>query len=108
MDYFIKVATSAAFTLRNILIFLSGRRTLHNPFKGKDTPWDPYGVAKFDLSELLLGEKILELSASVQSCKSPDVIDGRGRQHSHHAHEKIVGKPGSVDGPGENIRSCPS
>ena len=54
-------------------------------------------MAKFDLSELLLGQKLLERALPIQCCKIPDVIDGKGPGNNS---EKIVGKPGSVDGPG--------
>ena len=77
-----------------------GRRTEHNPFTKKEKPWDPYGVARLDMSDLLLGERIIELSLPIRSCKIPDVIDGRG---SGNHSDKIVGNPGSVDGPGINI-----
>eukprot|EP00794_Sanderia_malayensis_P005993 gene5993-6689_t len=78
---------------------ITSRRTEYNAFTDRDSPWDPYGVAKFDLSELLLGEKILERTAPIQCCRIPDVIDGRG---SGNNSDKIVGKPGSVDGPDDS------
>ena len=77
-----------------------GRRTEHNPFTNKEKSWDPYGVTRLDMSDLLLGERIIELSLPIRSCKTPDVIDGRG---SGNYSDKIVGKPGSVDGPGMKI-----
>ena len=49
------------------------------------------------MSDLLLGEKIIELSLPIRGCSTPDVIAGRG---SGNNADKIVGKPGSVDGPG--------
>ena len=75
-----------------------GRRTEHNAFTGKGNSWDPYGVARLDLSDLLLGERIIEFSLPIRSCKIPDVLDGKG---GGNYSEKIVGKPGNVDGPGE-------
>ena len=78
----------------------TGRRTEHNPFTKKEKSWDPYGVAKLSLSDLLLGEKIIELSIPIRSCKTPNVVDGRG---SGNYSEKVVGKIGSVDGPGRIV-----
>ena len=74
----------------------SGRRTDHNPFTQKGKVWDPYGIATFNLSDFLLGEKIIEGFVPIRCCKIPDVIDGRG---SGNNSEKVVGTPGSVDGP---------
>lgn len=34
-------------------------------------PWDPYGIAKFDLSPLLLGEEKLRLKSPVLPCVRP-------------------------------------
>jgi len=62
----------------------------------KENRWDPYGVARLTMSDLLLGEKIIELSLPIRGCSIPDVIVGRG---SGNNSDKIVGKPGSVDGP---------
>ena len=81
----------------------SGRRTEHNPFTGKDKPWDPYGIAKVNLSDFLLGEKIIECSVPIKPCKIPDVMDGKGGGIDS---DRIVGKPGSVDGPGIFLLIC--
>eukprot|EP00795_Rhopilema_esculentum_P002461 gene2461-18118_t len=78
--------------------FVTGRRTDHNPFTQKDKVWDPYGIATFNLSDFLLGEKIIEGFVPIRCCKIPDVIDGRGIGNNS---EKVVGTPGSVDGPNE-------
>ena len=72
-----------------------GRRTTHNPFKDKDKAWDPYGIAKLDLSELLLGQRYLYISIPVHNCSSPDPTVGHDRPGG-----SIVGHAGSVDGPG--------
>ena len=53
-------------------------------------------MAKFDLSGLLLGQRVLHLRSPVHCCPLPDTNAG---------HEKpsgpIVGRPGNVDGPGK-------
>ncbi|XP_059161294.1 uncharacterized protein LOC131944620 isoform X2 [Physella acuta] len=73
---------------------VESRRTLHNPFSGRDKPWDPYGVAKLDLSELLLGHRFLELKIPIHNCPLPDIL-GSDKNYSG----KLIGVPGAVDGP---------
>nr|XP_006825129.1 PREDICTED: uncharacterized protein LOC100373146 [Saccoglossus kowalevskii] len=73
---------------------VTGKRTLHNPFTGRDKPWDPYGIAKFQLSDLLLGEKILNLTSPIHSCSIPDQM---GFQVARNG--RLLGVPNSVDGP---------
>ena len=85
-----------------IIHTFSGRRTLHNPFCGRDKPWDPYGVAKVDMSELLLGHRYLEMTVPIHNCPLPDAL-GLNAQ----ASGKIVGVAGAVDGPGEFSSQMP-
>ena len=73
-----------------------GRRTTHNPFTSRDKPWDPYGIAKFDLSGLLLGHKYLYLRSPIHCCPLPDTQSGLQKPDG-----PIVGHPGNVDGPGK-------
>ena len=77
------------------LISFLGRRTTHNPFTSREKPWDPYGLAKFDLSGLLLGQKYLHLRSPIHCCTLPDAFSGLEKPDG-----PIVGKPGNVDGPG--------
>ncbi|ESO89848.1 hypothetical protein LOTGIDRAFT_124357 [Lottia gigantea] len=53
---------------------VASRRTVHNPFHGRNKPWDPYGVAKVSLSELLLGHRYLHLKIPIHNCQLPDVL----------------------------------
>ena len=76
-----------------------GRRTTHNPFTSRDKPWDPYGVAKFDLSGLLLGQKFLHMRSPIQCCPLPDTYSGLQKPDG-----PIVGQPGNVDGPGMSLK----
>lgn len=78
----------------NFYLFL-GRRTIHNPFKGRNKPWDPFGVAKLDLSELMLGHSYLYVKVPIHNCAIPEVLGYRDKPEG-----KLVGIPGSVDGPG--------
>ncbi|XP_064632936.1 uncharacterized protein LOC135491169 isoform X2 [Lineus longissimus] len=74
---------------------VASRRTVHNAFSGRDKPWDPHGIAKFDLSGLLLGQKMLSLKVPIQPCANPDLLGLKeGKQD-----EKLVGIAGAVDGP---------
>ena len=70
---------------------------MHNPYNGRDKPWDPHGVASFDLSGLLLGQKVLHIRSPILPCALPDVLGVRdGKQDG-----KLVGVAGAVDGPGQ-------
>ncbi|XP_070557636.1 uncharacterized protein [Ptychodera flava] len=73
---------------------VTGKRTLHNPFRGRDQPWDPYGVAKLQLADLLLGERIVYMTVPIHSCPIPDLM---GFQMARDG--KLIGIPNSVDGP---------
>ncbi|XP_041081427.1 uncharacterized protein cfap92 [Polyodon spathula] len=74
---------------------VSSQRTTHNPFTDKDKLYNPYGVAKLDLSDLLHGEKRLKLALLIHASPLPDPAGIRGMGGSG----RIVGYPGSVDGP---------
>lgn len=78
----------------NNVSLVAGRRTTHNPFSSRDKPWDPYGIAKFDLSGLLLGQKYLHLRSPIHCCPLPDTHSGLQKPDG-----PIVGQPGNVDGP---------
>ncbi|XP_069101496.1 uncharacterized protein [Argopecten irradians] len=73
---------------------ITSRRTLHNPFTGRNKPWDPYGTTKVDLSELLLGHKYLHIKVPIHNCGIPDVLGSKDGGDG-----KLVGFPGAVDGP---------
>lgn len=62
---------------------------------GRNKPWDPYGVAKIDLSELLLGHQFLHLNVPIHNCPIPDVFPSEEREDG-----RSVGVMGAVDGPG--------
>ncbi|XP_013407741.1 uncharacterized protein LOC106171815 [Lingula anatina] len=73
---------------------VSGRRTLFNPLKGRPKPWDPYAVGKFDLSELLLGERVMNLKVPLHNCPPPDLLGMKNTEEG-----KVFGVEGAVDGP---------
>lgn len=94
VDVFSSLYITDAESVHNIP-FISGKRTLHNPFKGRDRPWDPHGIAKFDLSGLLLGQQVMHLKSAVRPCVIPDVLGVRdGKQDG-----KLIGINGALDGP---------
>ncbi|CAG5119279.1 unnamed protein product, partial [Candidula unifasciata] len=70
------------------------RRTLYNPFHKRDKPWDPYGVAKVDFSDLLLGVRLLELQIPIINCQTPDILG-----ISPSSSGRLLGISGAVDGP---------
>ncbi|XP_066284865.1 uncharacterized protein [Branchiostoma lanceolatum] len=72
---------------------ITARRTTHNPLKEREKVWDPYGVAKFDMSDLLLGQKSMNLTAPIHCCPLPDMAGIRTE------NGKLVGIIGAVDGP---------
>ncbi|XP_039626855.1 uncharacterized protein cfap92 isoform X2 [Polypterus senegalus] len=83
--------------------------TIHNPFTNKDKVFDPYGVALIDLSDLLRGERIINVSVPILSSPPPDPT---GCQASGW-DRRIAGHAGSVDGPqdpplpaGHYVDSC--
>ncbi len=84
-----------SYIIKYIYIFFTGKRTLHNPFMGRDQTWDPYGIAKFNMGSLLEGQKMTYMSAPIHMCPTPDPLGGReGKMDG-----KLVGVAGSVDGP---------
>lgn len=80
-----------------LFFLLLGKRTTHNPFKGRIKPWDPYGIAKIDLSGLLLGEKIIYQTSPIHNCPLPDLL-GRGVKNN-----RLVGVSNAADGPSEYL-----
>ncbi|XP_076468773.1 uncharacterized protein LOC143299450 isoform X2 [Babylonia areolata] len=73
---------------------VASRRTLHNAFEGRNKPWDPYGVSRVDLSELLLGLRFMELTVPIHNCPLPDLL---GLEPG--ARSQLMGVAGAVDGP---------
>uniref|UniRef100_A0A8C8SH48 Cilia and flagella associated protein 92 (putative) n=1 Tax=Pelusios castaneus TaxID=367368 RepID=A0A8C8SH48_9SAUR len=73
---------------------VSCKQTVHNPFTEKDNLWHPYGIAKVNLTDLLLGEKYLNITVPIHSCSVPDPTD----YQKDDKNEKIMGVLGSVDG----------
>ena len=75
-----------------------GKRTIHNPFGERDQPWDPYGVARFDLSGLLYGQTVLHVKSPIHMCPLPDPL---GLRDAQRTDSRLVGIAGAVDGPGK-------
>ncbi|XP_072038562.1 uncharacterized protein [Amphiura filiformis] len=75
---------------------VTSKRTTHNPFKHRSKPWDPYGIAKFDLSSLLLGEKIMYMKSPIHNCPTPDLL---GRNNKGNNDDRLMGVSNAADGP---------
>ncbi|RDD42894.1 Uncharacterized protein TrispH2_004889 [Trichoplax sp. H2] len=60
---------------------LASRKTTYNPFKCKLKPWSPYGEARYNLSDLLLGERVIKLAAPIQCCASIDPTAAENEQN---------------------------
>ena len=75
---------------------------MHNAFESKST-WDPFGVAKFDLSELLRGRKRLCLKTQIQQGPLPELLglQTQGGEPGRMGTGQVVGNPTAVDGPGK-------
>ena len=80
---------------------ISARRTTHNPFSDRSKPWDPYGVARFDLGGLLRGERLIVANIPVQPCRMPDLLGVKDANNNGGEAGKLVGIAGAVDGPSE-------
>ena len=76
---------------------------MYNPFTDREKPWNPYGVAKFDLSDLLLGQQVLYITSPILPCPTPDIL---GVKDVTKQDGKVVGVAGAVDGPGEMSHIC--
>ncbi|XP_078399164.1 uncharacterized protein cfap92 [Cetorhinus maximus] len=77
---------------------VSNKRTVHDPFTKINKSWDPYGIAKVAFSDLLYGEKCLNVAVSIQNSSSPDPI---GYQ-TDGLDGRILGVSGAVDGPDDH------
>ncbi|KAM8930751.1 uncharacterized protein CFAP92 [Pelodytes ibericus] len=73
---------------------VAARRTVHNPFTGKERSWDPYGIAKVGLSELVQGAKYLNMYVPIQNSAAPDPSE----HNPDVKNGKIIRVVGSVDG----------
>ncbi len=82
----------------------ASKHTLYNPFDVKDSHWDPYGVATLSLNELILGQKMIELSVPVLPCAAPDVF-GRDTNRNGAANRRSIGNDDHPLQPGEYLDS---
>nr|XP_033782538.1 uncharacterized protein KIAA1257 homolog isoform X2 [Geotrypetes seraphini] len=73
---------------------VTSKNTVLDPFAKRSSLWDPYGVAKVNLSDLLQGEKCLRITETIHSCIIPDVTGNLPDKKSG----KVMGVMGSIDG----------
>lgn len=63
---------------------VTSRYLIQNPIKAKEEMWQPYGVAKISLTELLLGEKCLNICAPIHSCSVQGIAVCQGGNLCHN------------------------
>ena len=68
---------------------VTAKHTLHNPFEAKSKHWDPYGIAKLNLYEFVLGKKLIEFFVPVLPCNAPDAL-GRPQDKNSKNEKSIV------------------
>ncbi|XP_029456669.1 uncharacterized protein KIAA1257 homolog isoform X2 [Rhinatrema bivittatum] len=78
--------------------FVTSKNTGQNPLTERDNLWNPFGIAKVNLTHLLQGEKYLNITAPIYNCTIPDINEN----HPDKRSGKIMGVMGSVDGPWES------
>ncbi|XP_048403547.1 uncharacterized protein cfap92 isoform X2 [Stegostoma tigrinum] len=71
----------------------SSKRTIHDPFTTANKCWDPYGIAKVTFSDLIYGEKCLNVAVSIQNSSIPDPTGYK----TDGLDERIIGVSGAVD-----------
>lgn len=79
------------------MALVSGKRTTHNAFKERTKVYNSYGIARLNLSELLLGHASLKLHLPI-TCGPPPQLLGRERGVWER---KMMNTPGAADGPDE-------
>lgn len=82
----------------------ASKHTMYNPFEIKNKYWDPYGVAKVSLNELILGKRMLEMGIPVLPCDAPDVL-GRSNSSKNSSNKKTLGHEDSPLQAGEYLDS---
>ena len=53
---------------------VAAKHTLHNPFETRKRQWDPYGMARINLYDLVLGKRLVEFFVPVLPCHAPDAL----------------------------------
>ena len=70
---------------------VSVKHTIHNPFETRAKHWDPYGVAKLNLYELVLGKNLVEFYVPILPCTAPDVLGRNSMNKNGSSNTKILG-----------------
>ena len=53
---------------------VAAKQTVYNPFAIKSKNWDPFGVARLHLYDLVMGKRLLEFFVPILPCTAPDVL----------------------------------
>ena len=70
---------------------VANKHTIHNPFETRTKHWDPYGVAKLNLYELVLGKKLIEYFVPILPCMAPDVLGRNSMNKNASSNTKVLG-----------------
>lgn len=63
--------------------------TVHNPFESKLKTWDPFGIARLNLYDLVMGKKLIEFFVPVLPCTAPDVLGRNVIKNSSQNSKKL-------------------
>ncbi|XP_062320381.1 uncharacterized protein cfap92 [Osmerus eperlanus] len=76
------------------VILVSGKRTTYNPLRAKTKQYNPYGVARLNLSGLLHGERCVKLNIPIECCRPPQLLGSERNEWE----KKLTAMPGVVEG----------
>ncbi|KAK6320750.1 hypothetical protein J4Q44_G00077260 [Coregonus suidteri] len=79
------------------VVLVSGKRTNHHPFREKRKHYDPCGLAKLNLNDLLQGQRSLKVNLPICCSSPPQLLSGERSDWVR----KMPSMPGTggVDGP---------
>lgn len=60
--------------ISNVLTSTGKTKSVHNPYDKGITNWDPYGIARLNLYDLVMDKKLIEFFVPVLPCPMPDIL----------------------------------
>ena len=76
------------------VILVSGKRTIYNPLRAKTKQYNPYGIARLNLSGLLHGQRCVKLNIPIECCRPPQLLGNERNEWE----KKLTAMPGVVEG----------
>lgn len=76
--------------ISNVLSSTGKTTSVHNPYDKRITNWDPYGIARLDLYDLVMDKKLIEFFVPVLPCPIPDIL-GRNSIKNGNSMKKLDG-----------------